>query len=566
MDIPDALLDIATFSLVLFYILVEESFHLQATHDIMLYGPINMTLYDHFTFPGAVPKSFMPSLLLSFLASPSLLAYKQSWISKFDIQIVVRVVLGGLTVLSLASIRDAVKARFGKDVAAWYSIIGMTEFHLLYYGSRTLPNTFAFVATNYALACWILGDVDEDGQSSSGIKDAPGSSSAATGSKDGSKSSNSSSEKKQPKQETPKSNSKPKQLTEGLTQMIQIFCFTAAVLRAEISVFAASIILVEWILHPSIISQSIIVGYQAAAMSVAMTVSVDMYFWNELWMWPEAKSFIYNVVYGKSSNWGVEPWHAYFSMHLPKLMPLALPISIYGVVISFSGSSNAKIRKYLIPALMYVSMYSILPHKEWRFVIYVIPLFNMAASVSLVSILKSTNNHSSKMLLTGSILAALLSTFTYSLLQLYVSSMNYPGGIALARLHTLYPPSTQLYIHLDTYTCTTGASLFGQLNNEWKYSKYENHTSLSEYVDFGYTHLITEHASNHTTGGEWKVVSQINGYSGLRIGSVRQWVSEQVQRWRTRELVWRPSVFKFYVLELPVKVVVRPLLYILERT
>ena len=59
------------------YTKVEESFNMQATHDILTYGvpTDNYYLrlkahYDHMTFPGAVPRTFVGSLLLAALARP----------------------------------------------------------------------------------------------------------------------------------------------------------------------------------------------------------------------------------------------------------------------------------------------------------------------------------------------------------------------------------------------------------------------------------------------------------------------------------------------------------------
>ncbi len=59
------------------YTKVEESFNIQATHDILTYGvpTQNSELrfraqYDHMTFPGAVPRTFVGALVLSGIAKP----------------------------------------------------------------------------------------------------------------------------------------------------------------------------------------------------------------------------------------------------------------------------------------------------------------------------------------------------------------------------------------------------------------------------------------------------------------------------------------------------------------
>jgi alpha-1,6-mannosyltransferase len=59
------------------YTKVEESFSLQATHDILRHGlpTKNITAqlaaeYDHFSFPGAVPRSFIGPLVLAGLSKP----------------------------------------------------------------------------------------------------------------------------------------------------------------------------------------------------------------------------------------------------------------------------------------------------------------------------------------------------------------------------------------------------------------------------------------------------------------------------------------------------------------
>lgn len=59
------------------YTKVEESFNLQATHDILTYGlPINQVEsklrahYDHLTFSGSVPRTFVGPLALAAVSWP----------------------------------------------------------------------------------------------------------------------------------------------------------------------------------------------------------------------------------------------------------------------------------------------------------------------------------------------------------------------------------------------------------------------------------------------------------------------------------------------------------------
>lgn len=57
------------------YTKVEESFHVQAVHDILVHGlpsfkPKFDLRYDHFAFPGAVPRSAVGALILAKLSKP----------------------------------------------------------------------------------------------------------------------------------------------------------------------------------------------------------------------------------------------------------------------------------------------------------------------------------------------------------------------------------------------------------------------------------------------------------------------------------------------------------------
>jgi alpha-1,6-mannosyltransferase len=57
---------------------VEESFNIQATHDILAYGVPNQNVsialkkYDHFEFPGPVPRTFVGAVLLAGASRPAI--------------------------------------------------------------------------------------------------------------------------------------------------------------------------------------------------------------------------------------------------------------------------------------------------------------------------------------------------------------------------------------------------------------------------------------------------------------------------------------------------------------
>jgi alpha-1,6-mannosyltransferase len=119
-------------------------------------------------------------------------------------------------------------------------------------------------------------------------------------------------------------------------------------------------------------------------------VIVDSYFWDNWAIWPEINTAIFNVLEGRNVEWGVHvvlcawsiadslnqvsPAHAYFSSFLPKMLLGGLPLAIAGVLLEPSALSP------VYPGLAYVAAISVLGHKEWRFIVYVLPIFNVAAS------------------------------------------------------------------------------------------------------------------------------------------------------------------------------------------
>jgi alpha-1,6-mannosyltransferase len=76
----------------------------------------------------------------------------------------------------------------------------------------------------------------------------------------------------------------------------------------------------------------------------------------------------------RSDRSQTSPPFTYVTSYLPKLLVGSLPLAIVGFF------ADKRVRSLLVPACFFISVISFLGHKEWRFIIYVVPIFNIAAS------------------------------------------------------------------------------------------------------------------------------------------------------------------------------------------
>ncbi|KAK0748266.1 Alg9-like mannosyltransferase family-domain-containing protein, partial [Apiosordaria backusii] len=396
------------------YTKVEESFNIQATHDVLVYGTPTSNIhsklsntYDHFTFPGAVPRTFVGPVLLAGISQPIILLFGFQ-----HAQFIVRALLGLFNAFSLHIFTRNLRQAYGPATARWYLLLQSSQFHVLFYASRTLPNMFAFGLTTLA-SSYLLPN--------------------------------------------PKNNkSTPRRQRLAIT----MFVFAAVIFRSEVALLLATNLL-YLILLPAISIEQIIFPFLAFfVIALATSVPIDSYFWQKP-LWPELWGFFYNVVEKKASNWGTSPWYYYFISAIPRL--LVNPLS-YTVLIPYSlyhPALSPAAKKLVIPSLLFVAIYSLQPHKEARFIFYVVPSLTAAAALGAAAL--SRKSQLFTIVLFGSVLAS----FAISSGMLLVSSLNYPGGEALSYLATSLAgssstnPGEVVPIHADVLSCMTGVTLFG---------------------------------------------------------------------------------------------------------
>ncbi|KAB7503712.1 putative Dol-P-Man:Man(7)GlcNAc(2)-PP-Dol alpha-1,6-mannosyltransferase [Armadillidium nasatum] len=133
---------------------VEESFNMQATHDVLYHGT-DIYKYDHLEFPGVVPRTFVGPLILSSFSWPVVFLLEIFGVSKIYSQYTVRIILGGFVLIAWRNLRKQIQKSFGKDVAIWFTFITASQFHFVYYLSRTLPNIFALIFALFSYSYWL---------------------------------------------------------------------------------------------------------------------------------------------------------------------------------------------------------------------------------------------------------------------------------------------------------------------------------------------------------------------------------------------------------------------------
>ncbi|KAJ7007396.1 dol-P-Man:Man(7)GlcNAc(2)-PP-Dol alpha-1,6-mannosyltransferase isoform X4 [Populus alba x Populus x berolinensis] len=256
------------------YTKVEESFNIQAMHDI-LYHRHRLENYDHLEFPGVVPRTFIGALIVSILGLPIVVVINLLQLSKIYALIAVRLVLGCVVLSTLRFFRIQVRHKFGHQVEAFFVILTALQFHMLFYCTRALPNILALAVVNMGYAYWFRGN---------------------------------------------------------FYTALNCLVFATAVFRCDMLLLLCPLAL-ELLLTKSIsLWGAIKYCIGPALLSIGFTIMVDSIMWKRI-LWPEFEVFWFNSVLNRSSEWGTHSFHWYFTSALPRSLLAAYPLFLLGVLI-----------------------------------------------------------------------------------------------------------------------------------------------------------------------------------------------------------------------------------------
>ncbi|EJP69081.1 Alg9-like mannosyltransferase [Beauveria bassiana ARSEF 2860] len=491
---------------------VEESFTLQAAHDVLVYGTPTgadraaalADSYDHFVFPGVVPRTFIGAVVIAALSQPliAVAGFARA-------QMLVRGVLGALNALSLLVFRRGLDAAFGKATGRWWVVLVVSQFHLMFYLSRTLPNMFSFglslltlLKSPFSLATLAAAFL------------------------------------------LPQAT--PALAFARQKQALLLLVFSAVVFRAETALLLGATCLHLLFRRRATLTRLVPLLAGLSLGALLLSVPVDSYFWQRGLLWPELAGFYYNVVRGSASAWGTSPWHYYFSSALPRLLlnPLALPLAACAL---WWPATRHPAADLVAPPLLFVALYSLQPHKEARFIFYVVPALTAAAALGANYVYTRRSKSLLYRIVAAALPLSILASLAASLAMLLVSSLNYPGGDAVAQLfqlthhqhhHASAPPHDTLSVHADVLTCMTGLTLFGQNPHGLPlaygappprsslvaaapplllFDKTEDEAAMAR-PDFWtrFDYVLTEDPGKITTG-QWRTVGVVQGYDGIEL-------------------------------------------------
>lgn len=471
---------------------VEESFNVQATHDLLYYG-LDIDKYDHLEFPGVVPRTFLGAIVVSCISFPAVKLSQYLQLPNYVSLILVRSALALLNCVALCRLQKAIKQKYGTAAGSFFTWICCSQFHLMFYLGRPLPNVFALALVTYGFGCYLDGNY--------------------------------------------------KLFLILLTACCVIIRCDTLVLFAP---FILQILLTNRLPFLDIVLHGIVTG----VLSLLLSFLMDSLFWKTPLV-PELVVLYYNTILNKSSNWGTQPYHWYLTSVIPRLLYNALvfiPFALHPVLSSFLAGPRKRfedlwkvtdevheeskkqghfghvvrmvrtvfhldpvLASLFYPIVAFILLYSILPHKELRFILIIVPALNAIAAVGLSRVWSQCSKKGLRVMAS---LAYACGVLMITLFFLIPSINNYPGGYAVLKMNEVIQKDKEAGVvgslpslHVDVYSAQTGVSRFLETPGVI-YNKTEDLTDFS-----GFDYLLTH---NVTEGGDlFEVVGKERCFTGI---------------------------------------------------
>jgi len=427
--------------------------------------------------------------------------------------------LGIFNAFCLLHLRNGVARTFGRVTANWYVVFQASQFHIMYYASRTLPNFFAFGLSTYKSRKFPLASTSliilaicalHDLLPHFAIKHIV--------------------YEKKKRQAVSIHPSNPHSLSsiQLYRRAIVILTVTGVIFRSELALLLGShafYLLIQRRISLDPLQDIIPSGLLGLLIGLAISLPIDSYFWQHFPTWPELSGFFYNAINGKATDWGISPFHFYFSSALPRLLfnPLTYYVCIPLAITIRPLRKPA--RDILLPNIFFIFLYSFQPHKEWRFIVYAVPPLLAVAAAGASWVWTRRAKSLAYRFLSLCLVASTLASFAASFAMLAISRLNYPGAEALNRLHTIADGKHKTAsVHMDTLSCMTGITRFLEKPvmqdvtpvTIWRYDKTEDVDKLLDPIFWQqFDYVLAE--SPERVIGKWEIEDTVDGYAGLMV-------------------------------------------------
>jgi alpha-1,6-mannosyltransferase len=323
----------------------------------------------------------------------------------------------------------------------------------------------------------------------------------------------------------------------GYRLSLYLLTIAGIVFRSELAILVGTITLYLFATRRISITGVIIpAGLGGLVIGLLCTVPLDSFMWQSFPLWPEWTAFYYNTIQGHSADWGVSPWHYYFTNALPRLLLnpaiylLCIPVALLNV------ATRQRSLDLLVPLLSFVGLYSFLPHKEWRFIIYTVPGLTGVAAAGASWIWNRRAKSFTYAVLSLALVASVLLSFAASTTILALSSLNYPGGSALDILHHSidHGEKAHVKVYMDNLACQTGVTRFLESHRgaqtitdvlelqdtlsqrAWTYDKTEDPSALLDPMFWAkFDYVLAERPEKVI--GNWAVAYVVYGFGGVRV-------------------------------------------------